>query len=75
MTPFRGKVDPFNPSNTLDGLICKKDGPMGGSLYITHGSSNFTIHHLITISEQHPTTRSTTDLRNTKTRISVSRFR
>ncbi|KAG2378678.1 hypothetical protein C9374_007826 [Naegleria lovaniensis] len=29
-------VDPFNPSNTLKGFICRKDGPFGGSLFITH---------------------------------------
>ena len=28
--------DPFNPQNTLKGFICRKDGPFGGSLFITH---------------------------------------
>jgi hypothetical protein len=28
--------DPFNPSINLAGFICKDEGPMDGSLYITH---------------------------------------
>eukprot|EP01119_Soliformovum_irregulare_P000761 TRINITY_DN10559_c0_g1_i1.p1 TRINITY_DN10559_c0_g1~~TRINITY_DN10559_c0_g1_i1.p1 ORF type:complete len:536 (-),score=141.32 TRINITY_DN10559_c0_g1_i1:39-1610(-) len=35
-SPFKAKEDPFNPQNKLEGFICKKDGHMGGSLYITH---------------------------------------
>jgi len=30
------RVDPFNPSNTLAGFICRKKGNRQGSLYITH---------------------------------------
>eukprot|EP01116_Phalansterium_solitarium_P019118 TRINITY_DN524_c1_g1_i1.p1 TRINITY_DN524_c1_g1~~TRINITY_DN524_c1_g1_i1.p1 ORF type:complete len:534 (+),score=191.84 TRINITY_DN524_c1_g1_i1:195-1796(+) len=35
-TPFRDKADPFNPGNKLCGYISRKDGSMGGSLYVTH---------------------------------------
>jgi len=28
--------DPLNPSNTLTGYVCKKEGSMIGSLYVTH---------------------------------------
>lgn len=37
----RNKIDPFNHHNKLEGFQCRKDGVMGGSLYITHGKSKF----------------------------------
>lgn len=30
------RQDPFNTKNEIAGFICRKKGPMGGSLYITH---------------------------------------
>lgn len=33
---FFEKTDPFNPQNEVCGYICRKKGPMQGSLYITH---------------------------------------
>lgn len=36
VSPFKVANDPFNPGNSLEGWICRKEGSMGGALFITH---------------------------------------